>query len=240
VPRKRSIQWIYPDPHGIAHRGLAIACGEGQLPVDLQQGAPFMTLSSAPLRSAAIVIVLGLALSGCGYNTIPTDEEQAKAKWADVQNNYQRRADLIPNLVATVQGYAKQEKDVLTAVVEARAKATQVKIDVSELTDPEKLKQFQDAQNQLSGALGRLLAVSENYPDLKSNQNFLALQSQLEGTENRIAVARRDYIEAARVYNTDLRTLPTALWAMTVFRNNKPMAAFTAEESAQKPPQVKF
>ena len=140
--------------------------------------------------------------------TFPTLEEQAKAKWADVQNNYQRRADLIPNLVATVQGYAKQEKDVLTAVVEARAKATQIKIDVSQLTDPDKLKQFQDAQNQLSGALGRLLAISENYPDLKSNQNFLALQSQLEGTENRITVARRDYIEAVRAYNTELKTFP--------------------------------
>ncbi len=199
-----------------------------------------MTFSRSGLRAAVAVVLLGLTLSACGYNTIPTDEEQAKAKWADVQNNYQRRADLIPNLVATVQGYAKQEKDVLTAVIEARAKATQVRVDVSELTDPEKLKQFQDAQNQLSGALGRLLAVSENYPDLKSNQNFLALQSQLEGTENRIAVARRDYIEAVRVYNTDLRTLPTALWAMTVFRNNKPMAGFTATDEAQKPPQVKF
>jgi LemA protein len=157
-----------------------------------------------------------------------------------VQNNYQRRADLIPNLVATVQGYAKQEKDVLTSVVEARAKATQVKIDASQLTDPEKLKQFQDAQNQLSGALGRLLAVSENYPDLKSNQNFLALQSQLEGTENRISVARRDYIEAVRAYNTELRTFPGVLWAATAFRGNKPMAEFAANETAQTPPQVKF
>jgi LemA protein len=120
-----------------------------------------------------------------------------------VQNNYQRRADLIPNLVATVQGYARQERDVLTAVIEARAKATQIHLDVSQL-DPEKVKQFQDAQNQLSGSLGRLIAVSENYPDLKSNQNFLALQSQLEGTENRIAVARRDYIDAVRAYNTEL------------------------------------
>ena len=135
-----------------------------------------------------------------------------------MQNKYQRRADLIPNLVATVQGYAKQEKDVLTAVVEARAKATQIKIDASQLTDPEKLKQFQDAQNQLSGALGRLIAISENYPDLKSNQNFLALQSQLEGTENRITVARRDYIEAVRAYNTELRTFPGVLWATTFFR----------------------
>ncbi|MBS0520641.1 MAG: LemA family protein [Proteobacteria bacterium] len=187
----------------------------------------------------AAVLVL-FTVSSCGYNTIPTLEEQAKAKWADVQNNYQRRADLIPNLVATVQGYAKQEKDVLTSVVEARAKATQIKIDASQLTDPEKLKQFQDAQNQLTGALGRLLAVSENYPDLKSNQNFLALQSQLEGTENRIAVARRDYIEAVRAYNTELRTFPGVLWAAIFFRDAKPMAEFTAGADAQKPPAVKF
>jgi LemA protein len=191
-------------------------------------------------RAVAAVVLLGLAVSACGYNTIPTLEEQAKAKWGDVQNNYQRRADLIPNLVATVQGYAKQEREVLTAVIEARAKATQTKIDVSQLTDPDKLKQFQDAQNQLSGALGRLIAVSENYPDLKSNQNFLALQSQLEGTENRITVARRDYIEAVRAYNTELRTFPGVLWASTAFRSNKPMAEFTAGEGAQTPPQVKF
>jgi LemA protein len=192
------------------------------------------------VRAVVAVVLLGLAVSACGYNQIPTLEEQAKAKWGDVQNNYQRRADLIPNLVATVQGYAKQEREVLTAVIEARAKATQVKIDVSQLTDPEKLKQFQDAQNQLSGALGRLIAVSENYPDLKSNQNFLALQSQLEGTENRITVARRDYIEAVRAYNTELRTFPGVLWASTFFRSNKPMAEFTAGEGAQTPPQVKF
>jgi LemA protein len=191
-------------------------------------------------RFAAALVLIGLTVSGCGYNTIPTLEEQAKARWADVQNQYQRRADLIPNLVATVQGYAKQEKEVLTAVIEARAKATQVKVDASQLTDPEKLKAFSDAQNQLSGALGRLLAVSENYPDLKSNANFLALQSQLEGTENRIAVARRDYIEAVRAYNTALRTFPTVLWAKTVFSGNKPMVEFTASEGAEKPPQVKF
>ena len=120
-----------------------------------------MILSLSRVRAAFATVFLGLMVAGCGYNNIPTYEEQAKAKWADVQNNYQRRADLIPNLVATVQGYAKQEKDVLTAVVEARAKATQIKIDASQLTDPDKLKQFQDAQNQLSGALGRLLAVSD-------------------------------------------------------------------------------
>ena len=196
--------------------------------------------STSRLRTLIAIICLGFSVAACGYNTIPTLEEQAKARWGDVQNQYQRRADLIPNLVATVQGYAKQEKEVLTAVIEARAKATQVKVDASQLTDPDKLKQFQDAQNQLSGALGRLLAISENYPDLKSNANFLALQSQLEGTENRIAVARRDYIEAVRTFNTALRTFPTLIWAKTLFSGSKPMAEFTASENAQSPPQVKF
>jgi LemA protein len=186
------------------------------------------------------VIGFGLTLSACGYNTIPTLQETAKARWADVQNQYQRRTDLIPNLVATVQGYAAQEKSVLTAVVEARAKATQIKLDASDLTDPAKLKAFQDAQNQLTGVLGRLLAVTENYPDLKSNANFLALQSQLEGTENRIAVARRDYIDAVRAYNLSLRTFPTIIWAKTVFSGQQPMAEFTATEGSEKPPQVKF
>jgi len=192
------------------------------------------------LGLAFALVGIGVTLSACGYNTIPTLEEQAKARWADVQNQYQRRADLVPNLVETVKGFAAQEKNVLTAVIEARAKATQIKIDASQLTDPEKLKAFQDAQNQLTGALGRLLAVSENYPELKSNANFLALQSQLEGTENRIAVARRDYIEAVRAYNTALRTFPTVIWAKTVFSGNKPMAEFTATEGSEKPPQVKF
>src|SRR4029077_16437265 len=163
-------------------------------------------MNSVASRLFLVIALLCVSsiVSGCGYNTIPTLDEQAKARWSDVQNQYQRRADLIPNLVATVQGYAAQEKNVLTAVVEARAKATQIKLDASDLTDPAKVKAFQDAQNQLTGVLGRLLAVTENYPDLKSNANFLALQSQLEGTENRIAVARRDYIDAVRAYN--LRT----------------------------------
>ena len=189
---------------------------------------------------ALTLISLSLALSGCGYNTIPTLQEQAKARWSDVQNQYQRRADLIPNLVSTVQGYAAQEKNVLTAVIEARAKATQIKVDASDLTDPDKIKAFQDAQAQLTGALGRLLAVSENYPDLKSNTNFMALQSQLEGTENRIAVARRDYIDAVRAFNTALRTFPTVIWAKTAFSGEKPMAEFTAATGAEAPPQVKF
>ena len=193
-------------------------------------------------RAVAVttLICFGVALSACGYNTIPTLEEQAKARWGDVQNQYQRRADLIPNLVATVQGYAAQEKSVLTSVIEARAKATQIKVDASDLTDLAKIKAFQDAQNQLTGALGRLLAVSEKYPDLKSNANFLALQSQLENTENGIAVTRRDYIDAVRAYNLSLRTFPTLLWAKTFFLGNKPMAEFTAGEGSEKPPQVKF
>jgi LemA protein len=192
------------------------------------------------IANAVAVVGISLTLSACGYNTIPTLQEQAKARWSDVQNQYQRRADLIPNLIATVQGYAAQEKTVLTAVVEARARATQITVNASDLTDPDKLKAFQQAQAQLSGALARLLAVTENYPDLKSNANFLALQSQLEGTENRIAVARRDYIDAVRAYNTALRTLPTVIWAKTAFSGEKPMAEFTANESAQSPPQVKF
>ena len=199
-----------------------------------------MTLPVSRLRALFTVVLLGLAVAGCGYNNIPTLEEAAKARWGEVQNQYQRRSDLIPNLVSTVQGYAKQEKDVLEGVVAARAKATSVTIDASSLTDPEKVKAFQEAQTQLSGALGRLLAVSENYPDLKSNQNFLALQSQLEGTENRIAVARKDYIGAVQAYNTELKTFPGLLWAATFFRGNKPMAEFSANEGAQAPPQVKF
>ena len=187
-----------------------------------------------------LAVLLALFVSGCGINTIPSYEEEAKAKWANVQNNYQRRADLIPNLVETVKGYAQQERQVLEAVINARARATQVQVNADQLTDPEAIKRFQDAQQQLSGALGRLLATVENYPDLKSNQNFLALQSQLEGTENRIAVARRDYIEAVRAYNTELRTLPGVIWASTVYRNNKPMVPFTATEGADKPPAVKF
>ena len=198
-----------------------------------------MTTGMMRLRLAGTLVAVGLTVSGCGYNNIPTKEEAAKASWAEVQNQYQRRADLIPNLVNTVQGYAKQEKDVLTAVVEARAKATSVTIDASNLSDPEKLKQFTDAQNQLSGALGRLLAVSENYPDLKSNQNFLALQSQLEGTENRIAVARRDYIQRVQDFNLTLRTFPDVIWQTLVF-HDKPMAEFAATTGADRPPEVKF
>jgi LemA protein len=193
----------------------------------------------ARARIALTLALMSVLLSACGYNSIPTLEERAKAAWSEVQNNYQRRADLIPNLVATVQGYAQQEKDVLTSVVEARAKATQVTLSVDDLSDPEKVRQYQEAQSQLGGALGRLIAISENYPDLKSNQNFLALQSQLEGTENRIAVARRDYIDAVRAFNTELRTFPGVIWAKLFF-GSEPMAEFTASEGAETPPTVKF
>ena len=199
-----------------------------------------MHLTVSRLRAFAAAVLIGVAVSSCGYNNIPTLEETAKAKWAEVQNQYQRRSDLIPNLVSTVQGYAKQEKDVLVAVTEARAKATSIHVDANDLTDPAKVKQLQDAQNALSGALGRLLAVSENYPDLKSNQNFLTLQSQLEGTENRIAVSRKDYIAAVQAYNIELRTFPGVLWAGTVYRSAQPMAAFTANDAAQQAPAVKF
>ena len=192
----------------------------------------------AGLRSLALVAPL--ALGACGVNTIPTDEGRAQAAWADVQAQYQRRADLVPNLVATVQGYAQQERSVLVQVTQARAQATHVSVDASTLTDPAKFQQYQAAQNQLSGVLGHLLSITENYPDLKSNENFMALQSQLEGTENRIAIARRDYNEAVRVYNTDLHTFPGVVWAGTLYKAEKPMQEFAAAADAQTAPKVSF
>ena len=192
------------------------------------------------VRNLSAVLALGLLVAGCGVNNIPTYDEQAKAKWADVNNQYQRRADLIPNLVETVKGYARQERETLEAVVNARAKATSIQVTPDIVNDPAKFKQFQEAQSQLSGALGRLIAISENYPDLKSNQNFLSLQSQLEGTENRISVARRDYIESVRAYNTELRTFPGVLWASTLYRSHKPMETFTVAEEIRRAPSVKF
>jgi LemA protein len=192
------------------------------------------------LRVGLIAGLLSLMLAGCGINNVPTLEERAKAAWGEVQNQYQRRADLIPNLVETVKGYAQQEREVLTQVTEARARASSVKVDASTVSDPAKFKEFQDAQNQLSGALGRLLVTVERYPDLKSNQNFLALQSQLEGTENRITVARRDYIQAVQAYNTELRTIPGRWIAGIVYPEAKPMEVFAATQGSDRPPQVKF
>jgi LemA protein len=191
--------------------------------------------------SRAICLLLaGLVLAGCGINTIPTLDEKAKAAWSEVLNQYQRRADLIPNLVETVKGFAAQESKVLTEVIEARAKATQVQIPPDILTNKDAFDKFQNAQANLSGALGRLLAVVERYPDLKSNQNFLALQSQLEGTENRIAIARRDYINAVKDYNTELRTIPGRWWRALLYPDAEPMQNFTVPEETTKVPQVKF
>lgn len=188
----------------------------------------------------AAVVAASVSLAGCGYNTIPTQQQQAETAWAEVQTQYQRRSDLIPNLVNTVQAYAQQERSVLVDVTNARANATKVQIDASSLTDPAAFQRFEQAQNQLSGVLGRLLVANERYPELKSNENFLALQSQLEGTENRIAVARRDYNEAARVYNTSLITFPGVLWHSTFQSSYKPMNLFAASSQAQSAPTVNF
>ena len=192
------------------------------------------------LAGLAMIALLGALLSGCGINNIPTFDEKAKASWSEVLNQYQRRADLIPNLVETVKGFAEQERKVLTDVVEARAKATQTKLPDDILTNPEAFQKFQEAQSQLSGALGRLLVVVERYPDLKSNQNFLTLQSQLEGTENRIAVARRDYIESVRIYNTEIRTIPGRWWRALLYPDSQPLETFTVEPETTKLPKVKF
>lgn len=191
-------------------------------------------------RLALALLISSLALAGCGINTIPTLEEQAKARWSDVQNQYQRRADLIPNLVETVRGYAVQERETLEAVVNARARATQAQVQLPPdvVGNPEALRRYEEAQQQLGAALGRLLAITENYPDLKSNQNFLALQSQLEGTENRIAVSRRDYIAAVQAYNTEIRTFPGVLWSY--FYGAEPMARFEAPAGSERAPSVKF
>lgn len=186
------------------------------------------------------ILAITIPLTACGINTIPTAEEIAKAKWSEVLNQYQRRSDLIPNLVETVKGYATQEKTTLEAVVNARAKATSVQLPADIINNPEAFKKFQEAQTQLSQGLGRLIAVSENYPDLKSNQNFLTLQSQLEGTENRITIARRDYINAVTDYNLTLKTFPSIIWSWIIYRSHKPMETFTIAEETKKAPAVKF
>jgi LemA protein len=189
-----------------------------------------------PLR-AALALLGALALSACGINSVPAAEEAAKAKWADVQAQYQRRADLTGNLVATVRAAARQEQDTLVRVTEARSRATSIQITADDLSDPAKVARFQAAQQALSTSLGRLLAVSENYPDLKTNQNYLTLQSQIEGTENRIAVAVRDYNEAVRDYNTRIRTFPDIIGARIV-HGAKPMTPFQARAGAEQAPDV--
>jgi LemA protein len=195
-----------------------------------------------PVRRIAVILAVFGGLAACDVNAVPRQDEAVKAAWSQVLNQYQRRADLIPNLVETVKGYAHQEQTVLTQVVEARAKATQttVSLPADVTSNPEAFRKFEQSQAALGGALGRLLAVSENYPDLKSNQNFLALQSQLEGTENRIAVARKDYIDRVQTYNTTLRTIPSRWIAAWFYPDAKVKETFTITEQAQQVPQVKF
>jgi LemA protein len=195
-----------------------------------------------PVRRIAVVLAVVAGLAACDVNAVPRQDEAVKAAWSQVLNQYQRRADLIPNLVETVKGYAHQEQTVLTQVTEARAKATQTQVQLPPdvTSNPEAFRQFEQSQAALGGALGRLLAVSEKYPDLKSNQNFLALQSQLEGTENRIAVARKDYIGTVQTYNTTLRTIPSRWVAAWLYPDAKVKETFTITEQAQQVPQVKF
>jgi len=197
-------------------------------------------ISTHHLAKPLLILIAVLGLSGCGINNIPTYDEAAKAAWSQVENQYQRRADLIPNLVETVKGFAKQEKEVLVQVVEARAKATQMTVPKDIINNPQAFKQFQQNQDALSSALARLMVVVEKYPDLKSNQNFLALQSQLEGTENRISVARRDYIETVQKYNTELRTIPGRWWASLMYSDARVKENFTAPPESRKNPQVRF
>lgn len=186
-----------------------------------------------------LIIALLLGASGCGYNSLQGMDEEVKGAWAEVQNQYQRRADLVPNLVATVKGAADFEKETLSQVIEARSKATAVNIDPAALSNPEAFRQFEQAQSQLSSALSRLLVVVERYPELKANQNFQNLQAQLEGTENRITVARKRYIERVAQYNTAVRSFPTNLTARFLL-GLELRPTFTADEGAQRPPQVKF
>jgi LemA protein len=190
-----------------------------------------------PLFRAIFVAIAALSLASCGVNSIPTAEEAAKAKWADVQAQYQRRADLVPNLVATVQAAAKQEQGTLVKITEARAKATSVTLSADDLKDPAKVKAYQDAQSQLSVALRGFTSIAEAYPDLKTNQNYLTLMSQLEGTENRITVALRDYNESVQAYNTRIRTFPDMIGAKIIY-GSKPMTPFAAQAGAEKAPEV--
>lgn len=191
------------------------------------------------IRSFALVLLAGL-LSGCGYNTIQQQDEEVKAQWSEVLNQYQRRADLVPNLVATVKGFAAQEERVLTEVTNARSRVGQMNISAEQAADPDALRKFQAAQGELSGALSRLLVVSENYPELKSNENFRDLQVQLEGTENRVTVARNRYIQSVQAYNTHIRKFPVNLTAMLFGYETKANFSVENEAAISKAPTVEF
>ena len=190
------------------------------------------------MKYTFITVLMLVLLTSCGLQSIPTANNAVEASWAEVQNQYKRRADLIPNLVETVKGYAGHEKETLEGVVSARAKATAINVDAKDL-NPESIKKFQQAQGELSQALGRLMVVSEKYPDLKANTNFQSLQSQLEGTENRIAIARRRYIETVQEFNNLVTVFPTSLTNSIVHHFDK-KPQFTATEAEQQTPQVKF
>ena len=192
------------------------------------------------MKRLVALLVLALSLSGCGYNTLQSQDEQVKAAWSEVVNQYQRRADLIPNLVATVKGFASQEQQVLLGVTNARAKVGSVQVTPETLNDPKAMQQFAQAQGELSGALSRLLVVVENYPQLKSDKNFLELQAQLEGTENRITVARNRFIQATQQYNTTVRSFPSNLTAMMFGHKEKPQFAVENEKAIAQPPKVDF
>jgi len=192
------------------------------------------------MRNLTLTLLLAAMLTGCGYNDFQTLDEQSQAAWSEVQNQYQRRADLVPNLVATVKGEAKFEQDTLTQVIEARARATSITVTPETLNDPQAFERFQQAQAQLGGALSRLLAVSEAYPDLKSNQSFRDLRVQLEGTENRITVARNRYIQTVQAYNVKARSFPTNITARVFGYAPKPAFTATGAAASGQAPTVDF
>lgn len=219
---------------------------------DIMKAAPgikegrsvFTHVQRTPVTAAACRLIMALLvvlpLAACGVNDIPAYDEKAKAAWSQVLNQYQRRADLVPNLVETVKAAAAFERETLEAVVTARSRVAQTTVPPDILNNPQAFKTFEENQASLSAALARLLVVVERYPDLKTNHNFLALQSQLEGTENRIAVARRDYIEAVRVFNTELRTFPGRIWKILFYADASPLETFSIADSAKEAPKVRF
>jgi LemA protein len=223
---------------------LRAAISRNRKPWSVSRLQEFSTMFASTRFKHPFAILLALFLAvpvaGCGVNNIPTYEQSAKSSWSEVLNQYKRRTDLIDNLVNTVKGFAEQEKSVLTQVTEARAKATSIELPADILTNPEAMKKFTEAQNTLGGALRQLMVVAERYPDIKSGQNFLTLQAQLEGTENRIATARRDYIQAVKQYNTEISTYPGKWWKSFLYPDKAEMANFDLPAEEMKAPKVDF